>query len=94
MGAREQNAIVMKETNGVEQHHAMVPHQVDAIEASPMACDPLTRQPLYIQLHIPLRSPIQVLHDSVTHNATPLEIQEASGDHDKCEEEGDEESIA
>ncbi|OIT29802.1 hypothetical protein A4A49_28928 [Nicotiana attenuata] len=93
LGTGDQSALVMKETNGEQPQHAIVPHVSGTSEQSPMACASRTGKQMHIQLNIPLKSPIQVLHDLVTHNVTPLEIQ-AVGDREQSEKEGDVESIA
>lgn len=59
-----------------------------------MCCDYGTGQPLNIKLNIPLKSPMQVLHDLVTHNVTPVENQHAIGDNEKSEEADDDELTA
>lgn len=79
----------MKENN-VDQH-VMVPHVAGTIETSPLACASGTGQPMQTQLNVPLKSPIYELHELVTHNVPPIEIQ-ALGDQEKFQEEGDEET--
>lgn len=60
----------------------------------PMACASGTGHPLQIHLNIPLKNPIQVLHEIVTHYITPLDIQNEMIDRMQVEEEGNNESIA
>lgn len=97
LAAGEHNYMVMNETNdnAVDQlPHAIVPQEVGSIEPSPTACASGTGQPMQIQLNIPLKFPIQVLHDIVTHNVTPVEIQQTMVEHKQFEEEDDDESTA
>ncbi|OIT30573.1 hypothetical protein A4A49_12600 [Nicotiana attenuata] len=82
-----EQAIIPRTSGDLEAHVA------GTIETSPMACASGTGQPMQIQLNIPIKSPIQVLHDLVTHNVTPMEIQ-AVGDQEQFEEESDDESTA
>ncbi|XP_070035344.1 uncharacterized protein LOC142175819 [Nicotiana tabacum] len=58
----------------------------------PLACDSGTGLPLHSHLNMPLMSPLKVLHELVTHHATPLEIQQATTAHVNCGEGGDDES--
>ncbi|OIS97070.1 hypothetical protein A4A49_00208 [Nicotiana attenuata] len=51
-----------------------------------------TGQTMQLQLNVPLKTPLQTMHDSVTHNVTPLEIQKALINQQQFEEEGDNES--
>lgn len=68
------HAIMIEEATGVEPQHAMVPLQPDAVEITTMVCASKNEHALDIQLNIPLKSPIQVLHELVTHNVAPVEI--------------------
>ncbi|OIT37560.1 hypothetical protein A4A49_58786 [Nicotiana attenuata] len=59
----------------------------------PMACSFGTGSPLQIKVDLPLRSPSQVLHDIITHQELPLDIQNSMVDKQKqYEEEDDDES--
>ncbi|OIT39143.1 hypothetical protein A4A49_02937 [Nicotiana attenuata] len=62
-------------------------------EALPMAYSSGTGSPLQIKVNVPLKSPNQVLHDLITHQELPLEIQNSLVEQQKeFEEEGDDES--
>lgn len=69
-GDTDHSAIVMKETNADNTQHTMVFHQECKIEPVQMAC-------------AFGKSPMQELHDLITHNVTPVQIQQAIVDHKK-----------
>ncbi|OIT03738.1 hypothetical protein A4A49_27256 [Nicotiana attenuata] len=71
LGAGEQNTMEMKETNGEQHQHVIIPQAAYTIDPSPRACAFGTGQPMQLQLNVPLKTPIQVLHDLVTQNVTP-----------------------
>lgn len=70
----------------------MVPHQPNVVEINPLASASGIGLPLHLQLNMPLKSPLQALHELLTHNAIPLEIQQATTDLVNYGEEEDDES--
>ncbi|OIS95845.1 hypothetical protein A4A49_21984 [Nicotiana attenuata] len=58
LGTGDQCEMVMKENNGEESQHPMVPHVASTIETSLMACVSGTGHPMQIQLNVPIKSPI------------------------------------
>ncbi|OIT05382.1 hypothetical protein A4A49_40637 [Nicotiana attenuata] len=70
--------------------HAIVSRESEAL---PMACSSGTGSPIQIKVNMPLKLPNQVLHDLITHQELPLEIQNSLVEQQKeFEEEGDDES--
>ncbi|OIT18773.1 hypothetical protein A4A49_55617, partial [Nicotiana attenuata] len=71
--------------------HALVTNEIAAL---PMVSSSGTGSPLQIKVNIPLKSPNQMLHDIITHQELPIEIQTAVDQQNQLEEEGDDESTA
>ncbi|OIT20724.1 hypothetical protein A4A49_41873 [Nicotiana attenuata] len=72
--------------------HAIVARESEAL---PMAWLSGNGSPLQIKVNVPLKSPNQVLHDIITHQELPLDIQNALLEQqNQFEEEGDDESTA
>lgn len=58
----------------------------------PLACASASNQIIQLRVNVPLKSPLQTLHDLVTHNVAPVDI--AFMEQQQLEEEGDDESTA
>lgn len=69
---------------------AIVPRESGTIETMPRACSG-TDQIMQLYLNVPMKSPLQTLHDIVTHNVAP--VDGAFLDQQQMGEEGDDESI-
>ncbi|OIS98754.1 hypothetical protein A4A49_18837 [Nicotiana attenuata] len=74
-------------SNSDQYEAALTPHEPgeQAIvsgesEALPIACSSGIRSPLPIKVNVPLKSPNQVLHDLITHQGLPLDIQNSLGE--------------
>ncbi|XP_070041414.1 uncharacterized protein [Nicotiana tomentosiformis] len=70
----------------------LVPKAAGGMESLPMTCASRIGQPLQIQLNVPLKNPIHVLHGIVTHNVSPLDMHNVMLDQMQLEEEVDDES--
>ncbi|OIT25173.1 hypothetical protein A4A49_32340 [Nicotiana attenuata] len=84
----------LKEVTRVSREQAIVPKASGAIKALPMACALRTRQPMQLQINVPLKSPNQLLHEIITHNVAPMDLQNVEVEQGKIKEEGEDESIA
>lgn len=71
---------------------AIVTRSAGEVEAVPMACESGLDQIMQLQRIVPLKTPLQNLHDLVTHNVAPIEEDILRQNH--REEEGDDESTA
>lgn len=94
IGDKKQNKQVVEVTAKDHMGKELVPKTTGGMKPLPMACALGTGQPLQIQLNVPLKNPFHVLHDIVTHNVTPLGMQNVMVDQMQLEEEGDDESSA
>ncbi|OIT26890.1 hypothetical protein A4A49_24527 [Nicotiana attenuata] len=85
-------AFSMENSKGYEQadEQAIVPRASGEIEAVPMESG--TDQIMQLHLNVPLKTPLQHLHDLVTHNVVP--IDEDLLRQNPMENEGDDESTA
>lgn len=54
-----------------------MPKEIGKHETLPMACASGTGSPMQIQINVTLKSPNQILHDIITHNEMPVDIQNA-----------------
>ncbi|OIS99687.1 hypothetical protein A4A49_25797 [Nicotiana attenuata] len=90
----DDNVKVRDDTVGSENNsekndeHAIVPRASEEIEEVPMEYG--TDQIMQLQLNVPLKTPLQHLHDLVTHNVAP--IDEDLMRQNPMEDEGDDES--
>ncbi|OIT35466.1 hypothetical protein A4A49_11150 [Nicotiana attenuata] len=77
-----------KNNSEKNDEHAIVPRASGEIEEVPMEYG--TDQIMQLQLNVPLKTPLQHLHDLVTHNVAP--IDEDLMRQNPMEDEGDDES--
>ncbi|OIT02093.1 hypothetical protein A4A49_56549, partial [Nicotiana attenuata] len=70
----------------------IVPRSAWEVEVVPMACESGTDQIMQLQLNVPLKKPLQHLHDLATHNVT--QVEEDILRQNPMEDEGDDESTA
>ncbi|OIT03494.1 hypothetical protein A4A49_43859 [Nicotiana attenuata] len=95
----EYQLMMIQETGETSDQHTKLDKELDIVtkvsETSnnmQLACTSATDQNMTLQLHVPLKKPLQTLHDLVTHNVelvnTPMLEQQ------QREEEGDNESTA
>ncbi|OIT40507.1 hypothetical protein A4A49_06360 [Nicotiana attenuata] len=87
----------IKQNKGNEQakeqfEQAIVPRAAGEVEVMPMACESGTGQIMQLHLNVPLKTPLQHLHDLVTH--TVAQIEEYILRQNPMEDEGDDESTA
>lgn len=61
----------MREHDKIE--NALVPRDLGTIESMQMACASTTDQIMQLHLNVSLKSPLQTLHDIVTHNVKPVD---------------------
>lgn len=71
---------------------AIVPKATRVMEQIPLACALGKEQTMQVHVNVLLKTPIQTLHDLVTHNVAHVEIDKALKEHHQYEDKGDDES--
>lgn len=74
MSSMEQNKVneELNEYTKEQFEQAIIPRSVGEVEAVPMACESVPEQIVQLQLSVPLKTPLQYLHNLVTHNVAPI----------------------
>ncbi|OIT25401.1 hypothetical protein A4A49_36997 [Nicotiana attenuata] len=80
LGAMQHNASMIDEAKMMSKEQndrAIVPKATRVMEPIPLACASRTEQTMQLQANVPFKTPIQTLHDLVTHNVAPVMIDKA-----------------